>query len=251
MKFRKSYTFYPLFFAITVCQTATSISGKMRSSGATLSISNGSYLLSTVFLNQRGDTLYNIPLRVWYRDSMAIEEIVGTGSVTDENNVTTIEHPFQFCIYLDLRRDSVYDLSSLTDTARVLRRYPLPDSIMPGPGWAFFSKKQTPFDRAPHFFGDTTIDGKTWKLGYITYRIKFDRYQHRVIGFFCCGEPYSPFSLEHGYYEQSGCRLDRILDFFDNYKHHTVDQRIEKLADKIPDSINHLFDSWQRRFNSN
>lgn len=204
-------------------------------------------MIETTRLYYKGDTTFNYPLKIWFRDSTAIEIIVKMKRVTDTNNIVTISYPLNCCRYIDLRRDSMYDFSSLSDTALLLRREVLPDTMMRRGGWAFYSKNICIIKEDPVFIGDTTINGKTWKLGRFNFS-DLDNNDNRIrIGFFRCGEPFTLFSEEHNYYERSGCRLDRFLDYLPGEKNPFGDREISFLSSTLPDSVRKVFDSWEER----
>lgn len=212
-----------------------------------LPVNEGLLVKTTRLFNNEGDTVFNYPLQVWYRDSTAIEMVVSTHSMIDTNDVVTVTHPLGFCRYIDLRRDSMYDFRTLSDTATLLRRVALPDSIMKPGGWAYYSKKIHIIKETPVFIGDTTINGQTWKLGIFKYSGYNQFPDNKRIGFFRCGEPYTLFSLAHGYYEQSGCRLDRLLDYFPGHDRPSGDIEITHLSSQLPDSVRTVFDRWEER----
>lgn len=235
-------------FALVIIVVATSCHTISQSS---ITGNEGRVVKTTRFYNNNGDTVFNYPLEVWYRDSTAIELITGFHSFMDTNNVLTYSNPLQFCRYIDLKKDSMYDFLSFSDTAMLLRSGRLSDSIMKLAGWVFYSKKVRTLNGEPSFIGDTTIDGKTWKLGIFRFKGIDDSHPNKLVGFFRCGEPHTWFALEHGYYEKSGCRMDRCLDYTPGQISPSGDIEITHEVMRLPDTVRAVYDAWDKRLNTN
>src|SRR5580765_7105421 len=65
--------------------------------------------LNTQFFDSNGNSIFQAPLKIWFRDSIVIEGLVHISTVTDTLDRTTVSYTRLVYRYIDLNTRSWYD----------------------------------------------------------------------------------------------------------------------------------------------
>src|SRR5215510_13402848 len=82
--------------------------------------------LRATFYDTMGKLRFTDTFKLWYRDSMAIEEIHRININTDTANVTTVSYTTLAYRFIDLRRNRWYDYNDLSPNSTLQRQDQLP-----------------------------------------------------------------------------------------------------------------------------
>jgi len=206
---------------------------------------SGQVQLKTHFYNLEGKQTFTDILRVWYKDSMAIEEIHKTKTVTDTANLTTVSYPVILYRYIDLRSKTLYDYKNLSDTAKVINKAVLPDSLMEDYGWSFYSEKAYRVKEKPEELSDTVIKNITYK------RVKFnfprdDPKENFLIGYYRCDNKGNLFSLEKSYSKKINCTMVKFYDFKAGESMPYASIEVDFVSDTLSGEELKIFDAWEQ-----
>ena len=208
------------------------------------SVDLGVLKVKTQFYDTSGNSEFLGWIKIWYKDSIAIEEIVTTKSVTDTSHRTVVSYIPQFYRYIDLKANSWYDYKTFSDTARIVKCGALPDSLFDGYGWTFYAN-HLPIKGQPEVLPDTTI-------GSIKYRrIKFSRlkkglYDSFFIGYLRCDNKGRLFSLEKDFSSKINCTMTRFYEFKEGASHPFASNELEFLSDTLSQKELRIFDAWKK-----
>ena len=206
---------------------------------------SGIVQLKSVFYASDGMPSFTDLKKLWYKDSLTIEQVNLTSFVTDTANVTTVNYSVLLFRFIDLRNRRLYDYRSFSDTALAFNTTTLPDSMMKDHGWSYYSNKVRQIQGTPDNLNDTIINNVNYK------RVKFnflgDNLQKGYkIGYYRCDEKGRLFSLEKTYSKKLNCAMIRFDDFQFNQPSPFASLEIEFLSDTLTVKELKVFEAWER-----
>lgn len=180
---------------------------------------------------------------IWYQDSFAIEEIKLVKFNTDSKGVQTRNDEIEHYTFIDLRLHTLYDYSSFSDTAKLIKKISQPDSMFVDGGTNFYYAGKR-FRNAPESLPDTTIDQIRYK------RIKFCLLEvnpEKVysIGYLRCDQEDSMFSFEKPYCDSIGCVMLKIETFNKATNEIVISSEYNFLRDTLNPLEITVFDAWK------
>jgi hypothetical protein len=199
--------------------------------------------LKTEFYDSKGNSIFLAPMKIWYKDSLVIEEIVRISSVTDTANNTTVSFPPQVYRYIDLDKKSWYDYKTFTDTSTIIKSGILPDSLFTDYGWTFYANNLH-MKTQPEILRDTIIEGIKHM------RIKFSRLKSRqinsyVIGYLRCDNKGKLFSLEKTFSNRVNCTMTQYYDFNEGALRPSTSTELQFLSDTLSSKELEIFQKWK------
>jgi hypothetical protein len=206
--------------------------------------------LKTNFYNIDGTPMFVDILKIWYKDSVAIEEVNRTNTVTDIAGVTTVNYELILYRYIDLKTKTLYDYKSLTDTAKIVNKASLPDTMMKDYGWSFYSDKIILIQGQPEMLIDTIIENEPYK------RIKYsllhqDPKKNFDIGYLKCDGKQSMFSLEKHYSRKINCTMVKNFSFQYGNQYPYASREVSYISDTLSKQELKVFEAWERNAKNN
>lgn len=233
----KSSSVIAIFLLVFSCSSSSQV------------MNSGVVIHKTFFYNKEGDTTFSHYMKIWYKDSLFIEEIRGVNTVTDASGKTTVTYPLLFCRFIDTRNKVLYDYKTFSDTARVFHKAALPDSLMLDAGWSFYSAKYPVISGSPESLSDTTIDNVTYKRK--KFNFDSDNAAERfIIGFFRCDRE-SIFSIEKKYSNSINCLLVKMFDYKTDAPAPFASKEIEFASETLTEAELMVFDAWEKNVKQN
>jgi hypothetical protein len=240
--------FYPiviariaLFYSVFLLFFSCSSNGQNSKRGIVRAI--------THFYNEKGKSTFTHYLKIWYHDSIAIQEIRGVTTVTSSED-TTVTYPLLFCRYMDLRSKMIYDYTSFSDTAGLIEQASLPDSLLDGPGWSFYSEKAPKIQGTPELLADTVIDNISYRRAKFSYTW-YDPKKIFLIGYFRCDGKGDMFSLEKDFSRKWNCTMVKSFTYKFGMTIPYGSKEVEFLSDELTKGELKVFEAWERNAQQN
>lgn len=206
--------------------------------------------LTTHFYDTIGKVTYTDILKIWYRDSSVIEEINRIGTITNGSGVTRTEYTLILYRYIELKSKTLYDYKSFSDTAKIIHKAILPDSMMLDYGWTFYSDKIIKIKGEPEALTDTTIDNLNYKRAKFSFE-RHDPKKNFLIGYLRCDRKEILFSLEKRYSRESNCTMVKFFDFKVGRERPYASQEVDFISDMLTSEETKVFDAWERNAKQN
>jgi hypothetical protein len=201
--------------------------------------------------NYNGKPAFTDILKIWYRDSTAIEEIHRINIATDASNNTSISYSVLFYRYIDLNNRAFYDYKSFSDTARIFNRAVLSDSLTADQqGWNFYSEKTLQIQGTPEMMNDTIIDDITYKRAKL-YFVYDDPQKSFIIAYFRCDGKGDIFSLEKKYSWKINCVMTKYSEFKVGKPGPYATIELEFTSDTLANNESKVFEAWERNAKQN
>lgn len=185
--------------------------------------------------------------KIWYKDSLVIEEANHLTISTDAFQNETWEFILDKYIFIDLRNMSFYEYNSFSDTATLLRQYTQDDSVHIDGGWNFYSYTPLVPDYNPETLTDTTMYGVTYNRFKRSRTILNDDCKKIsvFIGYLRCDKKGSIFQFDKAFGEKMGCPLvmyeAKIIPDITWIKN-----ELEFVADKLSPEELKVFATWEK-----
>ncbi|MET0393584.1 MAG: hypothetical protein ABW019_10610 [Chitinophagaceae bacterium] len=193
--------------------------------------------------------------RIWYKDSLAVEEIKGVWISEDSSGNETRFVSVSHFTFIDIPTRSLYDYSSFSDTARLIRKYTHPDSIPVPGGWTFYNpSKEFPGYAPPVKMSDTTISGISYQRMMIGYTDPSSPSpsESRFIAYFRCDKKdWMIFSMVKYFAEKLGCPCTRIDYVTESADLLPLSQQVEFVTGQLTAEELKVFDTWKRNAERN
>ena len=205
---------------------------------------SGILSLKTEFYDTSGNSIFMAPMKIWYYDSVAIEELVTIKSVTDTFKKTTVSIIPEAYRYIDLKNNSWYVYKTFTDTSRIVKSGVLPDTSFPDGGWTFYANN-LPMKAEPGILPDTMIGKIKYK------RIKFSRLNSPlsnsyIIGYLRCDNKGNLFSLEKDYSKKVNCTMTKFYEFKGDALKPFASSQLDFLSDTLSEKELKVFTAWKK-----
>ena len=181
--------------------------------------------------------------RIWYKDSLVIEEIKLIRFMTDTAGKKSTDVTVTHYTFVDLKSKSFYDYKNFSDSAGMVKKYSQPDSIPVNGGWNFYFKRDVEYIGSPQIVDDTIMSEIRYK------RVKFNTQKGKnvyiSIGYFRCDKIGSMFKFDYSYSDKMGCPLVKI-DEFPVTKGNRMGAEIDFISDTLSEKELKVFDSWEK-----
>jgi hypothetical protein len=205
----------------------------------------GTIQLKTHFYNANGKPTFTHYLKIWYKDSVTITENTGVNTETDTANIETVTYPIILYRYIDLQSKTLYDYKNFSDTAEIINKAVLPDSLMTDIGWSFYSEKAPKIQGIPEPLSDTVIDNITYK------RTKFsfawhDPQKNFLIGYLRCDGKGDMFSLEKAYSRKFNCAMVKYFSYKFGMARPYASKEVYYISDTLTKEELKVFEAWER-----
>jgi hypothetical protein len=210
----------------------------------------GVVLNTTRFYNKEGKPVFTHYLKLWYKDSLCIQEIRGVNTVRDTSGITTVTYPLLFCRFMDLKSKTMYDYKTFSDTATIVKKAVLPDSILLDAGWNFYSEKDPKIIGTPEPLSDTVIENVEYKRAKFYFSL-YNPKERYLIGFFRCNGSSDMFSLEKEYSRKINCTMVKYLDYKVGQARPFASIEVSYLSDKLTDNELRIFTAWEKNEREN
>lgn len=183
--------------------------------------------------------------KIWYKDSMVIEEISGIYIKTDTAGQEWRKVEVLHYTFIDLRSRSFYDYITFSDTARIIKQYTQPDSLgVPG-GSFFYVPRDLTITEPVQVFTDTVIENIIYK------RIKFSNGNRSSIGYLQCDRKGTLFQFYKLYGEKVGCPMVRIDDLSTPESPISTSSQVDFVIDHLTQEELKVFSAWERNAKRN
>lgn len=189
--------------------------------------------------------------KIYYKDSMVIEQIMGINVYPDSNGQKHREvYTYQY-VFIDVpTRSFVY--RTFTDTAQILVKFTRPDSVRITGSvllWPFYAPNDLPLTQAPQKLTDTVMNGITYQR----YRLinRADAQTPESIGYGRCDKKGTMFQFDKRLSAQMGCPLVRIDYLPTAAAMHPVSLAIEFRSEKLTQEEIKVFEAWERNAKNN
>ncbi|WP_148661226.1 hypothetical protein [Flavisolibacter tropicus] len=187
--------------------------------------------------------LFSGHTKVWYQDSLAIEEITIIRITTDTADRQTVENVLSHYIFIDLRSRSFDYYHTFSDTARPFKQYRDNNPMLLDDGWIYFNEHSLQYDGPYTALEDTLINNTPYK------RIRFPRLKGKTpfetTCYFQSDRPLGLFSLDKTFSTQQGCPLTRVEDIPVG-KSNPRSFEINFLADTLTEQELKVFAAWEK-----
>lgn len=181
---------------------------------------------------------YTSERKIWFKDSVIVQPALEVNFVEfkGKEEVTLIKVHYS---YLDLRSKTVYDYSSFSDTAKILRAYILHDTAnLPG-CWSFWKENFRIFSDNPKELADTVINNITYKR-----IIKKFAEKNITIGYLRCDKKGMIFHLDKNYDLKHDCPIVRFEYIYPGQS--WIKNEILFVSDKLTDKEAKIFKKWEQ-----
>ncbi len=210
----------------------------------------GIVLRTTRFYNKVGKPTFTHYLKVWYKDSVCIQEIRGVNTATDTASITTVTYPLLFCRFIDLKSKTMYDYKTFSDTAKVFKKAVLPDSILSDAGWNFYSEKHPKIQGTPKPLSDTIVDNINYKRAKINFKVN-DPKKNYLIAYFSCDGKGDMFSLEKDYSRGINCTMVKFFDYKVGVAKPFASIEVFYLSNELTKEQLNVFAAWEKNEKEN
>jgi hypothetical protein len=201
--------------------------------------------MKSVFYDTEDKQRFADTLKVWFKDSNAVEEIHRINLATDAAGNTSMSYSVMFYRYIDLRNKAVYDYKSFSDSAKIFKKARLPDSLMKDYGWSFYSEKIRQIQGTPEEMKDTIIDNVTYKRAKFHFMYD-DPKRTFIIGYFRCDGKGEMFSLEKAHSRKLNCTMTKFSEFPIGKTNPFATIELEFLSDTLTEREVKVFEAWKK-----
>lgn len=145
--------------------------------------------------------------------------------------------------YIDLRSKTWYNYFSFSDTANLIDKGHLPDSVFTDYGWSYFSDKALQIMGTPRMMLDTVIQNITYKKAKFHF-IQQDSSKNYQIGLFRCDGKGNLFSLEKQFSRFLNCTMTKLYTYRGNSTKPYGSIEIDFVSDDLSPEQMKVFAAW-------
>lgn len=199
--------------------------------------------------NRKGyfkDPLY-ADKNILYRNSYVIQEARKAAFFVDANKKETVDTSVTHYIFFDLERKVIYEFNSFSDTASLIKKYPLIDSVLIDNGWNFYRYSNLIYREGIKKLPDTLIDGKNYQriTGTKTVKgVKEDAFHTRT-GYIRCDINNPLFHFDRALDDSLGCTIVRI-DYTIMPQNIGMSSFMNFVRKGLTPEESKVFNSWER-----
>jgi hypothetical protein len=199
--------------------------------------------------NQFSKPVLSIKDKVWYKDSIVIEEVHSIKIVSSSSQPATQEIILENYRFNDLRTRMVYEYKHFADSAKITRIYSLDDTTKIYGGWDFKFKRKLEYQGSPEGLSDTIIDQIGYKRVKLKSAIKYNPFF--MICYFRCDRKGTMFDIDPPLSKMIGCPLVKIITFSPIKQETPSSSEINFLSETLTKEELKIFDAWERNAKNN
>ena len=206
--------------------------------------------MSYTYTNHRGPdgiSTFSTNTRIWYMDSMAVEEIRQPRFFSDSNGTVRGEDSIGY-LFIDFRKKMFYSYSNFSDTSRPVQAFHQADSIVIINGSMFYYNKRLELQNY-QVLPDTTIDAINYKR--VKFKPLWDYSVFYGIGYLRCDMYDSMFSLEKFYSDSMGCTMTKVEIITTANDKKINSEEISTLRHYLTKSEKKIFNTWKKYAQNN
>lgn len=189
--------------------------------------------------------LWDYSQKLWYQDSLAIEEVRYIKIATDSKNNTVKEYPIMNFRFNDLRKRTVYEYQNLSDTAKLIRKYSFDDtSIQMTGGWNFKHIRNWGHNGPATHLPDTIIDNVIYNRK--SFFRGDEKFPYIMICYFRCDKKETIFTLDPFISKEIGCPLVKMYHYSPINKGMHIFSEVKIFANKFTPEEQKVFDTWKK-----
>jgi hypothetical protein len=237
--------YFSLFWALAFLSCSSSKSFGFQNSGV-LQVNLKLYDTTS---NQFLSPFLEIPQKIWYKDSLVIEEVCSVSRITDTLNITIQKIVLDHYRFNDLRTRTVYEYGSFSDTAKIIRKYSLDDDTKMYGGWNFKFKRKLEYVNPPEVLPDTLID----EINYKRYRLNMPIKNRIVVAicYFRCDIHETMFTFDPALSKMAGCPLVKTFTFSPAKDDTPTSSEIQFISDSLNEKELKILNVWENNAKSN
>jgi hypothetical protein len=189
-------------------------------------------------------------VKIWYKDSMAIEENAILQSFTDSKNRRSRQVKILNYRFNDLRNRVIYVYGSFSDTARLISKYLFEDTTVKNTGgWGFNQSRRVNYVGNPQPLSDTIIRGIKYER--LKSLAEANNVTYKVTLYFRCDRPNSIFSFESHFSKNKGCPCVKFINQMPDDRNGALIEEIDFLRDTLSIQELKVFDAWEQNAKAN
>lgn len=202
-----------------------------------------------IMLFKEGDNKFKDPEaihshKIWYKDSIAIEEITSLSIHEDGDGVTTVSNIILFYRYSDLKTRNIYEYSSFNDTAAISANYSMDDTTMIVGGWNFMFDRKFNDKATYEIISDTAIHNVNYKRAKVLRGTKKIPY---VMTYYSrCDKKATVFNQNIFVSKITKCPVVKMQTYYPLKNGVSTISEVNFLADTLTEKEQKVFDAWQR-----
>lgn len=206
---------------------------------------------------------YGLDQKVWYRDSLVIERILGLYIEEDMDGREKRYTKTLYYTFIDLRTLSFYDYTSFSDTAKIIKKFTQSDTALVPGGWNFYLPiDKIPPVQPPELLADTILEGVTYKRVKIVcdsttfYDDSSGKLVERKVPqvevlYMRCDKKGTLFQLRKPLSEKLGCPIVRQDILPSLYVARPLSSQIHFLSETLTPEEIKVFDAWEKNAKMN
>lgn len=191
-------------------------------------------------------------IKCWYKDGAVIEEIKHVGIISGNNNQKIFSQNVDHYTYIDLKNGRLYNYSSFSDTARLLKNY-TKENKHDIEGLNLFEQENDNINKTPYQLQDTVINDVLYKKYIIYYPNPYTEHHEELalIGYARCDKRGTLFQYFKGLKGFKNCPVVRIDYPPSKNDPHAFSFEFKFLSDLLTAEELKLFDVWEKNALSN
>jgi hypothetical protein len=202
-----------------------------------------------IFDTINSQVAFSISSKIWYKDSLSIQEVPQTNFTEDEKGHKTREDFISHYVFIDPRTKSFYYYKNFSDTAKIIKKYSGTDSFFVHGGWNFYADKNIVDGGWPVPLSDTVINQVSYKR--VKFKRSFGQKEFNSIGYFRCDKKGTLFKMDKSYSEKLGCPMVKIDNFLPGRGQLAISNEVDFLADTLSAKELKVFDAWEKNAREN
>jgi hypothetical protein len=187
--------------------------------------------------------------KIWYSNNYVIEEITEVNHETNSIGHDTAWVKISYYTFMDLDSKSFYNYSSFSDTARLINKFPQPDSFGVS-GWSFYIQDDISATEPPQELSDTIIREITYKRYKFINKTK-DNGEQIHIAYSRCDKKGTLFQFDKKFSDKVGCPVVRVDLFAIPLNRYSLSKEVEFISHALTDEEMKVFDAWERNAKMN
>lgn len=192
---------------------------------------------------------WSFKAKIWYRDSLAIEEISTLKIITDAYKNTTEKTVIDHYRFNDLRSGVIYEYKNFADTARIIKQYIYSDTMKLSGGWGFISERHIKSRKDPESLSDTLIGEIYYKRVRVLQGTDIDPFF--IDCYFRCDKKETVFNYDPRLSKMIGCPLVKLYNYSPFKKETPSSSEINFISNTLSDKELKVFDAWERNIREN
>jgi hypothetical protein len=187
-------------------------------------------------------------VNMWYKDSFAVSESHHVFFYEDPYKKKTVEVLVDHYKFIDLRTREIYEYSSFSDTARLIKKCLPSDSNCIGQCWKFFNDKVIIQTKNLTTIPDTAIKGIVYKRVRSIDTIQTEKgiLQSIVYGYLRCDKKNDIYNIDAKFSKQMGCPVVKMEYSYHPQLYQTTYYEMEFRPGELTEKELKIFEAWAR-----